>query len=265
MQTSNFPLAELPALSPNSKGKGVEDIRITTGTKQLGVIYPSPDASEEHSTLEHVPEVDLSLLADEDLSGDWWKRYDPPKELIWTEDDRYRLGEISFVDHVERLESVLRDLQNEIAVGESTTPVAATVMMRPESNKSDLAPEVFMDAIEVIPPPRRGGSRQRPQLSVSSALLNTRNAAELESPTTPASVKDSISTSSSLFSSGSKGSKRRSTPKRGFATPGPSIYAPYFAPLPPSDRTVASMPISPRVEQIRRFWSKRTGERWVTL
>lgn len=228
-------------------------IEIATVMKNTGQPSSPSGAREEYSTLEHVPEIDLSLLADEDLSGDWWKRYDPPKELIWTEEDRCRWRRMAFGDCFERLEGVLEQLQNGAAVaGPTDLPIEVAVQGQRFDN-SHIAPEV-------LPSPQEG-SRYRPRLSVSSALSDTRGAVELGSPTSPGSATDNRSISGSLHSSGSKKSKQRPASKREFIMPGAYIYSQYYSPLPPNDRAVATLPTSPRAEQIKRFWSKRSGER----
>lgn len=146
---------------PGSRGKD------TTGAASLSdtPVAPNPPSGveENHSGLEHVPEIDLGFLANENLSGNWWKRYDPPNELIWTDVDRRRVREISGGDCLERLEGVLRSLQAEFV----------------EELKSDVAGL----APEVVPPPRP--THHRSKLSVKLILPNTEPPAELESPSTP--------------------------------------------------------------------------------
>lgn len=254
MQSVTLPVA--PSLASISKGKGIEVIEIATVTGS------SSFRSGEYSNLEHVPDIDLSLLEGEDLSGYWWKRYDPPKELIWTGQDRCRVGELDFGEWAESLESVLRDLQNEAAVEEPPTP---TVIIEEEQrpDPADVAPEVLVDAIEVIPPlpPANYQHRIRPQLAVNS-MLGLRSAVELESPTSPTSAfHRRRSVADSLSSTGSKKSKQRRPSDITLTSSLDLMYTPLFTPLPRNDRTVASMPVSPRAEQIKRFWKRRTGER----
>lgn len=153
----------IPTLPPGSSGEGIQG---TTRAASLSdtPVTPNPprDVGEIHSGLEHVPEIDLSFLANEDLSGNWWKRYDPPNELVWTDADRRRVREISGRDCLERLEGVLRNLQAEFV----------------EELKSDIAGL----APEVVPPPRP--THHRPKLAVKLILPSTETPAELESPST---------------------------------------------------------------------------------
>lgn len=214
-------------------------IEATSATSTPGVSDRSSNIGENYSRLEHVPEIDLSLLADEDLSGGWWKRNDSPNELIWTDGDRSRVREISCEDHVERLESILQNLRVQFV----------------EEQKSDatgLTPEVLFAAVEFVPPLlAHTKSRHRPQLSVSSVFPSNGSVVELESPPTPGSATDRSSIVSSL--------KHRSIPKREFTMSPYDSYQPFL----PRDKTVVAVPTTPRTDKKRRFWNRRSSERWV--
>lgn len=226
METS-IPLRGSPTLSTGFGGKGISDRLSNVG--------------EINSSRVQVYEIDMTLLADEDLSGNWWKRNDPPDELIWTDEDRSRVREISCQDYVEKLESVLQSLRVQFV----------------EEQKSDaagLAPEVFVPAVGPVPPPQPADtkSRYRPQLSVS-LFANTRGVAELGSPSTPGST-NSRSTTGSPSSTGSMKSKQRLTPKREFTMSPYSSYQPFI----PHNRTPASPPTDTKK---MGFWYKRTNVR----
>lgn len=150
-------------IPPGSKGNDIQGTIRAVNLSDTPAVPNTPlEVGENHSGLEHVPKIDLSFLANEDLSGNWWKRYDPPNELIWTDMDRRCVREISAGDCSERLEGVLRNLQAEFV----------------EELKSDVAGL----APEVVPPPRP--TLHRPKLSVQLILPNTEPPAELESPST---------------------------------------------------------------------------------
>lgn len=186
-----------------------------------------PEVGGDYSNLEYVPGLDLSLLTDEDLSGNWWKRYDLPNELIWTDGDRYRLREISGGDCLQKLEAVLQNLRDEF-------------LEEQKSDAAGLAPEV-------VPPPQPAPTKahRRPKLAVSPILTNIEPAAELESPSVSGSATDSRSTG--LVKS-----------KQHLITSS-HVSSPYNTTSPPSKRTVVAT--SPRTDKIKRFWNKRTSEK----
>lgn len=200
-----------------------------TGSSTLSPANPPPDIGGDYSSLEHVPGLDLSPLADEDLSGNWWKRYDPPNELIWTDGDRCRVREISGGDCLGKLEGVLQRLRDEFV----------------EEQKSDAAGL----APEVVPPPRPVPTKahRRPKLAMSPILTNTEHVVELESLSVYGSAIDSRSPSS-------PGSVK---PKQHLIS-GSRVSSPYNTS--PSQRVVG-VPTSPRTDKIKRFWNKRTGEK----
>lgn len=215
MDTSILPPTGSSTLSPGS-----------------GTANPPPDIGGDYSSLEHVPGFDLSLLAAGDLSGNWWKRYDPPNELIWTDGDRCRVREIFGGDCLEKLEGVLQHLRDEFV----------------EEQKSDAAGL----APEVVPPPRPAPTKahRRPKLAMSPILTNTEYVAELDSLLVYGSAIDSRSPSSPGLVK----------PKQHLISSSP-VSLLYNTSLPPSQRTVVAVPASPRADKIKRFWNKRTGER----
>jgi hypothetical protein len=246
---------------PVDKGKCIEVIDITTITHQ-------PD-QENHATsitysdtyldLENIPGLDLTLLSTEDLSSEkWWKQYPPPPELIWSVDDSSHLKDMIFKEWAEALESVLETIKNEQDQKEET-PVTIEAGESSRSNPAD-APELVSDTIT---PVNEAPLPQRNSLRVSVGSVHG-TVSELESPVSPRSITDLRSIADSMFSTGSKKSKsRRELPKYNISGSASLIYSPYFSPLPANDCTVVSMPVSPRVEQVKRFWKKSlgTGER----
>ncbi|KAH0606040.1 uncharacterized protein H6S33_004497 [Morchella sextelata] len=242
---------------PVDKGKCIEVIDITTITHQ-------PD-QENHATsitysdtyldLENIPGLDLTLLSTEDLSSEkWWKQYPPPPELIWSVDDSSHLKDMIFKEWAEALESVLETIKNEQDQKEET-PVTIEAGESSRSNPAD-APELVSDTIT---PVNEAPLPQRNSLRVSVGSVHG-TVSELESPVSPRSITDLRSIADSMSSTGSKKSKsRRELPKYNISGSASLIYSPYFSPLPANDSTVVSMPVSPRVEQVKRFWKKSLG------
>lgn len=261
MATTTTTLVTQSAPVAVDKGKEIEVIDITTVTHQ-------PD-QEDHATsitysdtyldLENIPGLDLTLLSAEDLSPEkWWKQYPPPPELIWSVDDSSHLNNMLFKEWAEALEGVLETIKNEKdqKEEEEETSVKSEVGECSRSNPADHAPELVSDTIT---PVNKAPLPQRNSLRISVGSIS-RPISELESPVSPRSITDLRSVADSMSSTGSKKSKsRRELPKYNISGSASLIYSPYFSPLPANDCTVVSMPVSPRVEQVKRFWKKSLG------